>query len=196
MENINKEKLKDVFLNVRKSYRLLFEYQSRILNLAKYIGDYFSYSYNGGWPLYSAACPKAGKGSLDNWAWDWLNMYAYAFHFGEKQIKEQRVYFEIRIYSDTGFYDSQIKEQLKTETFLDETSSKTKIVLIASNLEWDPNKLLENFNSETDEYKMKNEDINICAKSYDLENFLDEEATNIILVNFTDYCSVNGIFIK
>jgi len=196
MENINKEKLNDVFFNVRKAYRLLYEYQSKILNLAKFIGDYYSYSYYGGWPLYSGACPKAGKGALDNWAWDWLNMYAYAFHFGSKQIQDENVFFEIRIYSDTGFYDSQVKEPLKIETFTTEKVSKTKIVLIASNLEWNPNKLLENFNSETDEYNIRSEDLNICAKSYNLEDFLNEETTIIALNNFSEYCNKNEIKIE
>jgi len=106
MENITKSTMNDVFLNVRKAYRLLFDYQTRLLSLGKYIGDYFSCSYYGGWPLFSDASPKAGKGSLGNWAWDWLNLYAYAFYFGSKEINDEEIFFEIRIYSDTGFFDS------------------------------------------------------------------------------------------
>ena len=194
MENINT--LQNVFLNVRKSYRLLFEYQSKLLNLTKYIGDYFSYSFYGGFPLYSNPCPKRAKGNLDNWAWDWLNMYAYAFHFGSKLIGENNVFFEIRIYSDTGFYDSQEKKALNLETYNDVNISKTKIVLIASNLVWKPEELLSNFSSKISEYHIKNEENNICAKSYDLENFINEDETNKKLLDFIDYCVLNGIKIK
>jgi len=196
METMTKEKLSEVFFNVRKAYRLLFEYQSKILSLAKFIGDYFSYSYSGGWPLLSNACPTKGKGRLENWAWDWLNMYAYAFHFGSKQIQEENVIFEIRIYSDTGFYDSQTEDPLKIEAFTRENKSKTKIVLIASNLNWDPDKLLENFNSKTNEYSIRNEEFNMCAKSYDLEEFLSEETTINALKDFSEYCNKNNIKIR
>jgi len=198
METINKDKLKEVFLNVRKAYRLLFEYQTKVLNLAKYIGDYFSYSYIGGWPLFSDACPKPGKGYLDNWSWDWLNMYAYAFYFGSKQIKDEKVSFEIRIYSDTGFYDSPYSEtdKIKIETFENVENSKTKLVLIASNLGWEPNELLKNFTSKKNEYTLADDENNVCAKSYDLEDFIDEENTNNKLKDFIEFCKKNKITIK
>lgn len=193
---ITKSSIDDVFLNVRRAYRLLFDYQTRLLSLGKYIGNYFSYSYYGGWPLYSAASPKAGEGSLDNLAWDWLNMYAYAFHFGSKEIKGKKVFFEIRIYSDTGFFDSRERNELDTNTFLDVNKSKTKIVLIASSSGWKPNELLEKFNSEKSEYKLNNEENNICAKSYDLLEFYNEEETNRKLDDFSEYCKINAIKIN
>ncbi len=204
MENMNKEVLEDVFLNVRKAYRLLFEYQSKVLNLAKYIGNYFSYNYQGGWPLFSNPAPNSGKGYLDNWAWDWLNMYAYAFHFGQKSMEKDNIKdnitFEMQIYSDTGFYDidppAEHNQKIKTETFKNEEESKTKLVLVASSCGWEKDKLYGNFNSRQSTYEIKTDKLNMCAKAYNLEDFIDEENTNEQLKDFAKFCAKKGIKIK
>ena len=185
MEDLNKKDLEKVFSNVRESYRLLYEYQKRVLDLVKFIGNQLNYSYSGGWPIFSEPCPKRGKGSLDNWAWDWLNMYAYGFHFGENK---EGIKFEIRIYSDTGFYDNSTDKKISVDKFNSVEDSKTKLVLIASSKGWHIDKMLEAFNSENDKYQLTDKDNNICAKSYDLSDFLNEEKTKEQLQNFSEYC--------
>ena len=214
MEDLNKKDLEKVFSNVRESYRLLYEYQKRVLDLVKFIGNQLNYSYSGGWPIFSEPCPKRGKGSLDNWAWDWLNMYAYGFHFGENK---EGIKFEIRIYSDTGFYDNTTDKKISVDKFNSGEDSKTKLVLIVSREEWNINKMLENFNSRTNKYKLlkelknlqwsqsskaltlrdlnsqwiefcKNSSNTICAKSYDLSSFLNEETITEQLEDFGEYC--------
>jgi len=185
VEDLNKKDLEKVFSNVRESYRLLYEYQKRVLDLVKFIGNQLNYSYSGGWPIFSEPCPKRGKGSLDNWAWDWLNMYAYGFHFGENK---EGIKFEIRIYSDTGFYDNSTDKKISVDKFNSVEDSKTKLVLIASSKGWHIDKMLEAFNSENDKYQLTDKDNNICAKSYDLSDFLNEEKTKEQLQNFSEYC--------
>jgi len=195
--------LHELFLNVRKAYRLLYEYQNKILKLVKYIGDFYGYSYHGGWAQFSKPCPKNGKGSLNNWAWDWLNMYDYDFHFGIKKekIKEgnenenEEIRFSIRLISDTGYYDSprEDKNKTKIETFADVENSKTKLILVASNKGWKFGELFNSFNSKEDEYYLKSEELNMYAKSYNLEAFIDEEATIEKLEDFREKCKENGI---
>lgn len=74
-------------VEVRKAYRILFDYQTRILDLVKYIGQKTQFSYSGGYSKFSNSGPNNGRGSLDLWAWDWLNFYFYEFNFGSLDIK-------------------------------------------------------------------------------------------------------------
>ena len=201
MENINKEQLKDILLNVRKAYRLLFEYQTKILNLVKYIGNYFGYSEATGNPKFSKDCPKKNsKIDFDDWAWDWLIMYDYDFHFSSKRINDYNITFSVRIISDTGYYDSNTKDkdELNPETFEPVETSKTKLVLIAGKKGWEKgyDKLFKNFSSKQNEYSINKEDIIMFAKSYDLEDFIDEDHTNEQLENFVQSCKRHGIIIK
>ncbi|MDC7218749.1 MAG: hypothetical protein PQJ59_02350 [Spirochaetales bacterium] len=69
---IDQKELNKALLEVRKAYRIIYEYQKRVLDLVKYISKSLGYQYAGGWSKFSSPSPKNGKGSLDNWAWDWL----------------------------------------------------------------------------------------------------------------------------
>ena len=190
--------LRENLLNVRKSFRLLFEYQTKIKDLVKYIGNSLAYSYGGGWPLFSNPAPRRGSGSLDNWAWDWLNMYSYAFHFGGKEIKNKKITLEIRIYNDTGYYDSSIenKNQCRTDTFLPVEEASTKLVFIASQKGWVPDELLKNFSQKENEYKLINEKCHMLAKAYDLALFLDQEHTDLQIQNFVSFCAREDLLLK
>jgi hypothetical protein len=77
----------NMIINVRSSFRLLYFFNRKVLDLMKYIGRKFNLRYIGGWSKFSDSYPKDGKGSLENWAWDWLNLYLYEFHF-DKGAKE------------------------------------------------------------------------------------------------------------
>ena len=70
MENNN---LNQSLIEVRKAYRILFDYQSRILDLISYIAGKTQFNYNGGYSKFSNSGPRDGKGKLNFWAWDWLN---------------------------------------------------------------------------------------------------------------------------
>jgi hypothetical protein len=91
------EDFENMIINVRSSFRLLYSFNRRILDLMKYIGKKFNIPYCGGWSKFSASSPKDGKGSLNNWGWDWLNLYLYEFHFCKENIS-----FSIILQSDTG----------------------------------------------------------------------------------------------
>jgi hypothetical protein len=104
----------DILLEIRKSYCLLFQYQARILDLIGFIGDSFECKYEGGYPRFSNSAPNKGKGRLDNWAWDWLNMYYYEFNFTRKSAK---ITFSVFLLNDTGFYET--KEKFKEKKVLE-----------------------------------------------------------------------------
>lgn len=196
----NKEELESAFTDVRKAYRLLYKYQKRVLDLVEYIGVYFSYSYRGGFPWFSNPSPNRGKGRLDLWSWDWLNMYRYAFNFGKKSIDNQDVYFEIQLVSDTGYYDVKANENKiskgKLSCFGDVRESETLLILIASNKGWNKEIVIEVLNGLTKdkrEYLLQREGVNIIAKTYKLSAFLNEESTIEQLFDFSLFCEDHKI---
>lgn len=209
MENINKNDLNAIFLDVRNSYRLLFKYQKRILDLVKYAGNYLKFSYDGGWPWFSDASPRKGKGTLDNWPWDWLNMYLYDFHFKEKEIEATKINFSIVIQSDTGHYDSKFpKNETLHKCDIDEFSnpktSETRLIFIASKKGWDMDELFL-LHPKTTDYKLSkihtewetiNADYHMIAKAYPLADFINQTETDKKLEDFITYCISKEILLK
>jgi hypothetical protein len=192
--------LKKSLIEVRKAYRLLYDYQKKVLDLVKFIGSEFGRSYNGGYSKYCGVTPRNGKGSLDQWAWDWLNMYYYEFSFHDVKNKD---YFSIVLISDTGFYEaknenSNFDNKLEIENYKKAENSKTKLAFVYGDKIWefdsweDPEFILKSqgiLNKEDKTEKM-------IFKSYNLEEFSDKEKAFKNLRNFSDFCSENGINFK
>lgn len=95
----------DSLVEVRKAYRLLHDYQRAVLDTMRYIGNRLGLSYRGGYPWFCSASPRNGRGKLDLWAWDWLNMYFYDFTF-DCIGKDGKPVFSMSslLFSDTGFF--------------------------------------------------------------------------------------------
>jgi hypothetical protein len=91
-------------LEVRKAYRLLHDYQRAALDVAKYIGAQLGLPYAGGYPNFSDCSPRSGSGSLDSWAWDWLNLVFYDFHFLREYEDGKELNLSIWLFSDTGYF--------------------------------------------------------------------------------------------
>lgn len=195
------QNLENTLLEVRKAYRLLYDYQNRILDLIGFIGGSFNREYRGGHSKFSNPSPNNAKGKLDLWAWDWLNMYYYEFNFHPKTIKSKEQHFSVFLVSDSGYYhakkDSEItKKQLNT--FERAENSETKLIFVVGENLWDPfgknwsspNFILENKGSKGDEGKM------MIHKSYSLIKFGDEETAIEQLRDFERYCSDFNINFK
>lgn len=118
--------------DVRKSYRLLHDYQRLILDSLKYVGNKLDIPYCAGWTVFCDGQPRNGKGSLGNWAWDWLGMYAYEFRFnyhhgnprGIPVNENEHIGFSATVFPDTGYYEGKGAEKTDSSTFKSaETSS-------------------------------------------------------------------------
>ncbi|WP_017496808.1 hypothetical protein [Flavobacterium sp. WG21] len=179
----------DTLLEVRKAYRLLFEYQTRILDLVDFIGSSYGYSYNGGYSKFSNGSPNNGTGKLTQWAWDWLSMYFYEFNFGRKDEKT----FAVFIVNDTGFFQTRKKGNVfktKVSSFDAVENSKTKLIfVVGKNIwngwgkDWDD----DHFILDKEGHK-KTEDKIMLFKSYPLEDFFDEDNAIENLRDFENYC--------
>jgi len=180
--------------DVRASFRLLYSFNRRVLDLMKYIEAKLSLKYSGGYPRFSNASPKGGKGQLDFWGWDWLNLYCYEFHF-------QRVndyHFSIILQSDTGSWDANVDAR-EIKKYEEIENSETRLIFVISKEYWEINFLLENDNlksSGESEFKVsdtKNEKNYMLCKSFDISNFKDMLTTEKTLQAYIDFLNRENI---
>lgn len=186
-------------LEVRKAYRLLFDYQSRILDLMKFIGQTYAIPFVKGHPKFSGR----GSNKLDNWSWDWLNMYYYAFHFNNTAVKDNKIYLSVYLLNDSGFFEANYEKaeandkavgHLEVDQFKDVEDSKTKLIFVAGENEWNWWNEVKNYSKEfilDTQGQAKNS--NMIWKSYDLDLFFTEEDALIQLKDFSKYCINNNI---
>jgi len=132
--NSNSAKTTNALIDVRKAYRLLYDYQRAALDVATYISVQLGFTpYWGGVPRFSDCSPRSEKGSLDCWAWDWLNLIFYEFRFGKYIGDDEELRFSILLFSDTGYFISdtlngEANEQKKeVSSFAEVERSGTKI---------------------------------------------------------------------
>lgn len=188
-------------LEVRKAYRLLFDYQSRILDLMKFIGQTYDIPFVKGHPKFSGR----GSNKLHNWSWDWLYMYYYAFHFNNTSIKDKKIYLSVYLLNDSGFFEANYDNaesndkkvgHLEVDQFKNVEDSKTKLIFVAGQNEWNWWEEVKHYSKEfilNKEGQANNS--NMVWKGYDLDLFFTEEDTLTQLKDFSKYCIVNNIAI-
>jgi len=195
------EDLNNGLIEVRKAYRLLYDYQKRILDLMSFIGGSFNREYNGGYPKFSGSGPNNGRGKLDLWAWDWLNMYYYEFNFRQKTVKSATQYFSIFLVTDTGYF--QVKQEsdiLKTKlsSFEIPERSQSKLIFVIGDNLWDA--FGKNWSSTSfilgDKGDKGEAGKRMIYKSYELSKFGNHESAIDQLRDFERYCSEFNIDFK
>lgn len=128
--NVSKTEVDHALVDVRKAFRLLHDYQRAALDAAKYIGTQLGLPYAGGYQHFSDhASPRDAGGSLDNCAWDWLNLMFYEFHFQLKEQNGKYTNLSIWLLSDTGYFISDDRALDKTDinTFAPVDKAETKV---------------------------------------------------------------------
>lgn len=172
--------------NVRHAYRLLHDYQRLVLDSLKFIGNQLGFHYRGGWNKYCGGAPRDGKGSLDNWAWDWLGLYFYEFHF-ERIISGGRVLKLSALHMpDTAALGVTNREDTSTFPSADLSQSKVAFIFHEGPVGWDfepitadpkaPLGLVEN-----GVLPEKCLAAGMCAIVYDLERLFTEESAQTVV---------------
>lgn len=184
-----------LFLDVRRAYRLLYLYQRRVMDLMKFIGNQLSLRYAGGWPQYSSAAPKNGKGTLDNWAWDWLNMYQYEFNFASKVIDGKEIRFSVFLVSDTAFFDAGLDDECDLKAYPPAETGDTCLVLLAGKDAWHGEfaDFWENYKKDATEYVRVNDMGRVIARSIPLKQFINGSLAEQAILDYTGFCAANGI---
>lgn len=187
-------------IDVRKAYRLLFEYQDRIKNLVSFIGGHFDFEFGEGHSVFSNHAKSGAKVDLEDWAWDWLSMYFYHFKFALKDDLR----FSVFILTDTGYYDVSKNDdsnvsKVKPETFNAVDKSKTKLFLVlGKKMWWQDTKLgkWENILFQHNNILSNDEGGKLLFKEYSLDQFIDESSAISSLEDFQAFCNQNGISIQ
>ncbi|REC42580.1 hypothetical protein [Chryseobacterium sp. 5_R23647] len=191
--------IKNTLLDVRKSYRLLHDYQRSILDLVSFIGGKLSFDYQGGYVKFGSESPRNGKGSLKKWAWDWLNLYYYEFHFNDKIVNNNNLAFSIIHMPDSGYFEAKKNNTVHTtdtESFLDVEYSESYLIFICGFNAWG---LLgednwKNVFLTTNESGRKEDNKGFMIfKRYKIEDLVDEISTRNILQDFQHFCAENQI---
>jgi len=186
----------DGFENIRNSFRLLYLFTRRVLDLMKYIKKQFNIEYIGGYPLFSKPSPGNGGGLLDNWAWDWLNFYFYEFKFEKENIK-----LSIILQSDTGMWDKKDVKYYELDKFEVAAKSKTKLIFVFKNngsLDIDDkvtgNETLIKGNYKNKDVILDNDNNNMYCMVFNINEFQNKKLTDNSLKKFINYLNENSIF--
>ena len=178
--------------DVRAAYRLLHDYQRAAIDTAIYIGDQFGFRQNGGWPRFSNAAPQSGY-FAGKWAWDWLNMVFFEFHFlrGDANVGLQSL--SVLLISDTGLIGCAREPEPAPGSFPPIDQSSTKVGILFSRGHWkqlrfldDPMRFRAFIESGTLVGGAEN-DVMIHGKCYDYADLLDEAHCSGVISDLLDY---------
>ncbi|MEG1590590.1 hypothetical protein [Chryseobacterium sp.] len=192
--------LNSTLIDVRKAYRLLFDFQDRIRNLVSFIGGHLDFNFSEGNPVFSSNAKNGKNVNLDQWAWDWLSMYFYQFKFEQKD----GLTFAVFILADTGFYDFSKHEgitasKLKPETFNTVEKAQTKLFLVLGKKMWKQETKLGDWESiffQENRVFSNGAGGTFLFKEYTLEHFINESSAISSLEDFQAFCNQNDISIQ
>jgi hypothetical protein len=162
------------------------------------IGTAFGMEFVGGKSLFTADTPKAWKGKLENWAWDYFNLYFYEFKFGGNN----NTWLSVILQSDTGlwdiidnnedYWDIIEEKQDKIDLFNSPEDSKTRLFFVTGNGKWSENKIQILLDKNPNK-NIKNEDVlekgngKIWYKIFEINKFIDEETRLKTFNEFIDF---------
>jgi hypothetical protein len=125
MNSANEPTKHDVFLNVRKAYRLLHDYQRMVLDVVRYIREQLSIECYGVHEKFRSVGSWANK-ALDESSWAWLPMFQ-----GWVRFYGGRLDLSLLVISDTGFINAtQASDEDIVSEFTPPEKSLTKFAFI------------------------------------------------------------------
>jgi hypothetical protein len=190
----------NMLIEIRKAYRLLHVFNSRIFDLMKKLDEDFNVKFGGGRSLFTNPTPREGKGKFESWIWDYFNLYFYEFYF-----KSNNAWLSVILESDTGLWDKienyydwdELKQkQDKIDLFNSLEESKTRLIFLTGDGNWSVKKIERIFyNNEyknmRNEFTVKEKKGQILCKLFEINNFIDEETTNQTLTEYIKFLNDN-----
>jgi len=197
MLELNPVQLQNQLADVRKAYRLLYQFQKRVLDILRLFEDEFSIEYYGGYAHFSNQTPAASFGSLEDSAWDWLNLYLHEFHFREEELRYRyHINLSVFLVSDTGYFDTPNAEKNIIKTFVPADQATTKLVFMIGKDAWhdgfDDFEL--NFKSKSPDYVRTTKKGKVLAKSFELDAFSSQMGAIQAFRQLLNFWRENGIF--
>ena len=197
-------KIDEALLDVRKAYRLLHDYQRMALDAIGYIGKQLDMTYFGGFAKFSDTTPREGKGGLDFWAWDWLNMMEYEFHFTQDIDGGTVLRLSILLISDTGYFcsENETLDQTNVSDFLAPEQSFTEVCFILSGNNWpdtsfmEDKKVMKSFIETRGTLPAEIAAEGIIGKCCNFSRLASEEDTNVLIDELIACANRAGIPLK
>lgn len=201
----------DALTEVRKAHRLIYSYQSRMIDLAYFIKSKLDFPEFVGEKHFSKAIHKKRDGYLnvfkEMWAWDFIYSYLFEFYFGEKELDNNICSLSVVQYTDTGYFEKDDSSKTDINSFAPENESGSKLLFYlevkpkGSERRSDEKRNIEKV-IENKEYARiapfektipeKNGIIQVVC-SYPLHRFLNEETTLKTLREFVNYCAKGNV---
>lgn len=215
MENVKVNNLAEALCEVRKAHRLIFSYQERMLSLIRFIRNKLDFNTDFiGIKHFSDTIPRYKGGNelrLNDsmWAWDFIYSYVFEYYVGSIKKDKSEIYLSIIQYTDTGYFDSNTKNQLDITSFVSPEDSESKLLFL---MECAPGKcelLLKNF-EDTKQFVLNKEYASkehketvlfpkgegknrILMYSIPIERFVDEANALEALKEYLAFLKSNGI---
>ena len=189
---------KDLFLNVRKAYRLLHDYQQMVLDAIRYIGSQLDITENGGQARFAGDAGKGRERTLRMGSWDYLPMILCEYHFVKGIKPEEWLSLSIFVVSDTGYYDADPTkaEKSRSESYGDSERSQTKLIALIRPGHFEPT--LFNDPSEMREFVLEatlSGELKAqgwTCESFRMDQILSEEGANEIVDSIVKMAASNG----
>lgn len=199
------KELDNAFVDVRNAFRLLYRYQSRILDIVGYIREHTLYTDMWGRRLFCATihtrnnCPDKDYAKLavwsDMWAWDFMYNYVFEYYFGQVKIGRKTIEMSVIQVSDDGFYKSISNKPSQTDisTFLQAEELNSYLVLTAGWKAWlrdeqedDYDAFLHKFLSGSNDSCIYIDDKGYWAitKRYPMQRFSSQKEADKVLADF------------
>ncbi len=200
-DKLTKLELQKAFCEIRKAHRLIYEYQRRMIDLTWFIKNKLGFNRYKGYKRFSSPVNRQ-EISNNNWAWDWIDSYAFEYWIGNHDFKNYKCGLSLIQVTDTGFYDSTDDKRRKTNlnTFksVDDSDSKLLFYLFAypktEKENWNPDFIIDNYATKNEITVKDDENREGCfyvVYPVSLSQFVDEESTMTFLRDFVKYCNDN-----
>ena len=190
----------DLFLNVRKSLRLLHGYQTMVRDAIRYITAQLDIPPNAVWARF-ADDAKQGTRYFDQSAWDYLPLMYSEFHLVKTVAENSWFSLSFFVISDSGFLQGRANSKETVSDFAPVEESTTRFAVILRRDHWnhfyfmsdkaqmwefikEGGRLPESVLSQTDK--------GFVGKSYDLSCLTSEEETNRIVMDLVEIAKAHS----
>jgi hypothetical protein len=195
MTNSSQSQLEDVFVDVRKAYRLLYLYQRRVLDTIEHISSILNDRGITGYSVFSNTAKDGKSVDFEYWAWDWLPMFCYEYKFDTKVVNGDKYDFAVAVYADNGYEDALSNvTQTDVEQFVPVEQSQTNLHFYVGKNMWKEEAFDAVWSSEhSGEYSYEQGDRKFLSLRYPLSKLKSEEEIVACLKEFRQFCHNNGM---
>lgn len=191
---LSQHELKNVFTDVRRAYRLLYNYHDRIQDLARFIANRLEFhDFRLGRPLFSDPLQPKKIINNDRWTWDFLPGYCFDYLFADRVFQDRKYHLSILLVSDTGYYDNyeKVNHKIEESDFLPPERATSDLYLILRHPNtWNTlEKLLKDKSRLEEEGHLgEKDDPKLIYSQFSLDAFHNEASTRKCIEQFKRHC--------